>query len=212
MTPGTKIDPAMRLVITPSQVARLEKEIDELNADLVALALFRAARRNGGGGASASGAHHQPARRARDGDADGDRGRASRPRPRSPMSIASRIFSSSRRASSIATRATYCGSPARQGDGRPLASPRIATRLTSPRSSRATSRSADRRSRPSPTSQPAVGRHQRGEGQFAAPALVRLEIKLLDEIIGEAVMRRLAESHLLDARSARARDLRRRPY
>ncbi len=40
VTPGTKIDPAMRLVITPAQVARLEKEIDALNADLSPLRSF----------------------------------------------------------------------------------------------------------------------------------------------------------------------------
>lgn len=40
VTPGTKIDPAMRLVITPGQVARLEKEIDALNADLSPLRSF----------------------------------------------------------------------------------------------------------------------------------------------------------------------------
>ncbi len=40
VTPGTKIDPATRLVITPAQVARLEKEIDALNADLSPLRSF----------------------------------------------------------------------------------------------------------------------------------------------------------------------------
>lgn len=38
--PGTPIDPATRLVITPSQVERLEKEIDALNADLAPLKSF----------------------------------------------------------------------------------------------------------------------------------------------------------------------------
>lgn len=40
VTPGTKVDPAMRLVITQAQVARLEKEIDALNADLSPLRSF----------------------------------------------------------------------------------------------------------------------------------------------------------------------------
>lgn len=38
--PETPIDPAMRLVIVPAQVERLEKEIDALNADLSPLKSF----------------------------------------------------------------------------------------------------------------------------------------------------------------------------
>jgi cob(I)alamin adenosyltransferase len=38
--PDKPLDPAMRLAILPSQVARLEKEIDELNADLAPLRSF----------------------------------------------------------------------------------------------------------------------------------------------------------------------------
>lgn len=38
--PEKPIDPAMRLSILPSQVARLEQEIDELNADLAPLRSF----------------------------------------------------------------------------------------------------------------------------------------------------------------------------
>lgn len=38
--PATSIDAATRLVITPSQVTRLEKEIDALNADLAPLKSF----------------------------------------------------------------------------------------------------------------------------------------------------------------------------
>lgn len=38
--PAKPLDPAMRLVILPSQVARLEKEIDALNADLAPLRSF----------------------------------------------------------------------------------------------------------------------------------------------------------------------------
>jgi cob(I)alamin adenosyltransferase len=38
--PDTPIDPAMRLEILPSQVERLEREIDQLNADLAPLRSF----------------------------------------------------------------------------------------------------------------------------------------------------------------------------
>ena len=51
--------------MTEAQVKRLEDEIDEMNAELQAAALVRAARRLAGGGGAACGAHRLPPRRAR---------------------------------------------------------------------------------------------------------------------------------------------------
>ena len=51
---------AERLRMLSSQVERLERDIDTLNAKLGAADLVCAARRHAGGGVSASGAHHMP--------------------------------------------------------------------------------------------------------------------------------------------------------
>ena len=45
----------------------------------------------------------------------------------------------------------------------------------------------------------AIGPDQRGEGQFATPALVGFEIQPFDEIVGEAILNEAGEPRLVDA-------------
>ena len=75
---------AERLRMLASQVERLERDIDSLNAAAGAADLLRAARRHAGRGLSASGAHHMPPGGTDDGGTRGPARRAGQ-RRRDPV-------------------------------------------------------------------------------------------------------------------------------
>ena len=101
-----------RLRVAPSQVERLERDIDALNAELEPLRSFvlpgGTQRRRG----AASGARDLPARRAPHRRAGGDSRRSGRRAGALPISIGCRTICSSPRAPpTTAAAATCCGSP-----------------------------------------------------------------------------------------------------
>ena len=107
-----------RLRVTEAQIARLEAEIDRMNAELAPLRSFVLPGGSRGRRRPARGAHGLPAGRAGDGGAGRHPGRAREPARRSTTSTGCRTCCSWRAAmSTIRARATCSGCPARTASG-----------------------------------------------------------------------------------------------